>query len=352
MEADLTVTGDLMAVHGEFELRGWSDGLPFIPPTVEAVTRMLGEWDGEESIGAVPPSHTPATLRLLATNAVMAGCEEAAFPVLVAIFEALLDPEFNLTAVQTTTHPVAPLAIVHGPVAAQLGLNGGPGEFGPGNRGNATIGRAVRLALINIGGARPGTGDKSTHGSPAKYTFCIAENVEASPWGPFHTSVGFAADESAVTVVGCEAPQNVQDHESVSAVRHLDLMADSMKRLGHNGWAISGGDPIVVVLSPEAALLLAAESWSRHDVQYYLFHRACRPVRDLERAGLWEKRDWPVWMNALAADRDALVPPTRRPDEILVLVAGGPGKHSAVLPGFGASNAVSRAVRSDAKRAS
>jgi hypothetical protein len=346
MEADLTVTGDLMAVQGEFELRGWADGLPIIPPTVEAVARMLGEWDGEASLGAMPPTHVPATLRTLAANAVMAGCEEAAFPVLVAIFEALLDPAFNLAAVQTTTHPVAPLAIVHGPVAAQLGLNGGPGEFGPGNRGNATIGRAVRLALMNIGGARPGTGDKSTHGSPAKYTFCIAENVAASPWSPFHTSVGFAAEENAVTVVGCEAPQNVQDHESVLASRHLDLLADSMQRLGHNGWAISGGNPIVVVLSPEAVGLLAAESWSRHDVQYYLFHRACRPVRDLERAGLWEQRDWPVWMNALAQDRDALVPPTRRPDEILVLVAGGPGKHSAVLPGFGASHAVSRPVRS------
>jgi hypothetical protein len=344
MEPDLTITGDLADVLDEYALRGWSDGLPFIPPTVDAVQRMLGARDGGASLGDVPPGQAPATLRSLAANAVMAGCEDAAFPVLVAIFEALLEPEFNLGGVQTTTHPVAPLAIVHGPIARQLGLNGGPGEFGPGNRGNATIGRAVRLALLNIGGGRPGTGDRSTHGSPAKYSFCITENVAASPWGEFHTSVGYTEDESAVTVVGCEAPQNVQDHESTTAARHLDLLADSMKRLGHNGWAISGGDPIVVVLSPEAALLMGNEAWSRRDVQYYLYHRACRPVRDLEASGLWEQRDWPVWMNALARDADALVPPTRRPDEILVLVAGGDGKHSVVLPGFGASSAVTRAV--------
>ncbi len=341
--------GDLATVQDAFEVRGWTDGLPFIPPTTDAVAQMLGEWHETDSLGDAPPSYAPVTLRSLAANAVMAGCDPAAFPVLVAIFEALLDPAFNLGGVQTTTHPVAPLAIVHGPIVGQLGLNGGTGEFGPGNRGNATIGRAVRLALMNIGGGRPGEGDRSTHGSPAKYTFCIAENLEASPWPPFHQSVGLSADQSAVTVVGCEAPHNVQDHESTLGARHLNIVADSMRVLGHNGWALSGGNPIVVVLPPEAAALLAGEGWSRLDVQYFLYHRACRPVRELEAGGLWQQRDWPIWMNALALDRDALVPPTRRPDEIIVLVAGGPGKHSVVLPGFGASQAVTKPVRQAAE---
>src|SRR3981081_1348854 len=156
------VAGDLDAIFAFARQKGWGDGLPLVPPTEAKVTAMLGGRDPERSLGAVPPGYGEATLEVLAAHAVMAGSDPAAFPVLLAAVEALLQPAFNLAGVQATTHPVAPLLVVHGPIAAELGIHGGSGVLGPGFAANATLGRALRLVLMNVGGARPGAGDLST----------------------------------------------------------------------------------------------------------------------------------------------------------------------------------------------
>jgi hypothetical protein len=267
--------------------------------------------------------------------------------VVVAAVAAMLEPRFNLFGIQATTHPVAPLLIVNGPVAEHARLNRGAGVLGPGARANATIGRAVRLILMNVGGGRPGEGDRSTHGGPAKFSYCLAENVEESPWPELHTGRGLSAEESAVTVFGGEAPHNVNDHESESPERLLGIVVDVMRSLGHNNWYLAqdGLNDIVVVFGPEHARLLGDAAWSRDDVQSFLFEHARRSVADLRRGGMWEMRDWPDWMNALADGAGGEVPVVRRADDILVVVAGGAGKHSLVIPGFGASQAVTRSMQ-------
>jgi hypothetical protein len=281
---------------------------------------------------------------VLAANAVMAGCGPAAFPVLVAAVEAMLEPRFNLAGVQTTTHPVAPLLVVHGPIASEIGLHSGSGVLGPGFAANATLGRAIRLVLMNVGLARPGQSDLSTHGGPAKFSYCMTENMSESPWPEYHTSVGLAAAESAVTVIGLEAPHNVQDHQSTTGVRFANILADAMRQLGHNSWSISRGNDFAVILGPEHAQLLAQDGWTRDDLQRYLYHRSSRRVAEVMEAGNWAGREWPVWMDALVQNPENQVPAVRRPEEIRVFVTGGPGKHSAVVPGFGGTATVTRRI--------
>lgn len=318
------------------------DGLPLIPPTEERVAAMLGDRDGNAAVGEMPPRNWRANLGNLAVNAVMAGCRPEHFTVVVAAVRAMLSPDFDLGAVQATTHPAAPLVVVHGPIAQRLGVNGGSGVLGPGFHANAVIGRALRLILINVGGARPGEADTSTQGGPAKFTYCMAENVEQSPWPEFHTTRGFAAGESAVTVYAGEAPHNVNDHESTAPERNLGIVADVMRGLGQNSWYLAqdGYNDIVVVLGPEHARLAAGAGMSRADVQEFLFGKARRTVAELAGGGMWGMRDWLPWMEELASDPAATLAPVRRAEDILVLVAGGPGKHSSVIPGYGASRSV------------
>jgi hypothetical protein len=332
--------GDVDDVVRFMEARGWDDGLPIVPPTDTKVEAMLGRFPASDTMGAVPPGYGLATNEILAANAVMAGCTPPMFPVVRAAIEAMLQPKFNLAGIQATTHPVAPLLVVHGPIAAEIGINSGSGVLGPGFRANSTIGRAIRLILMNVGHARPGAGDMATQGSPAKFSFCIAENTEASPWPGYHTTRGFGQNDNAVTVLGGEAPHNVHDHQSSTGVRYLNIVADVMKAQGHVSWIMSFGNDFGVVLGPEFANMLAGDGWSRHDVQMYLYHRSCRPARDIEWGPNWVGRDWPVWMEGLADDRDCLVPPVRHPDDICVLVAGGAGKQSSLIPAFGNTAAV------------
>ncbi len=334
----------LEAVEAYFLERGWTDGLPIVPPTPERVEAMLGGIDAEPDtvLGKIPPLWGEATVEKVAINAVMAGCRPAAMPVLVAALEAMLDPAFNLYGVQATTHPVAPLLLVSGPAARRLGMHAGAGVFGPGNPANATLGRAVRLCLWNLGGARPGAGDMATQGSPAKYTYAIAEREDASPWPPLHASLGFPAEESVVTVFGGEAPHNVNDHVSQRAANLLAVVADTAATLGSNvGWYLVQSQ-LLVVFGPEHAATIAADGLSRTDVQRYLYEHARLPLRRRRLGGMWGIHDWPRWMET-AAD-DALLPIVPGPEDILVMVAGGPGKHSSVLPNCCFSRAVSRVV--------
>ncbi|HEV8672870.1 MAG TPA: hypothetical protein VGX21_02385 [Methylomirabilota bacterium] len=334
----------LEAVETYFLEQDWTDGLPIVPPTPPRVEAMLAGIDAEPElvVGKIPPLWGEATVEKVAINAVMAGCRPAALPVLVAALEAMLDPTFNLYGIQATTHPVAPLVIVNGPAGARLGMHAGSGLFGPGNPANATLGRAVRLSLWNLGGARPGAGDMATQGSPAKYSYAIAEREDANPWAPLHVSRGFGADESVVTVFGGEGPHNVNDHVSQRAPNLLAVVADTAVTLGSNvGWYLTQSQ-LLVVFGPEHAATIAADGFSRADVQRYLYEHARLRLGTRKLGGMWGLQDWPAWMACV--DDAALLPTVSSPDDILVMVAGGPGKHSAVVPNCCFSRAVSRAV--------
>lgn len=339
------VEDTLEAINAHYLDQRWSDGLPIVPPTEERVLAMLGgvREDPERSVGLVPPLWRDATVEKIAINAVMAGCEPAHLPVVVAAIEALCDPAFNLYSIQATTHPVAPLLIVNGPVVRRLGLNCGAGVFGPGWRANATIGRAVRLILMNVGGAWPGEGDMATQGQPGKYSYCIAENEAASPWEPLHVERGFDAAESVVTVFGGEAPHNVNDHVSRTAGALLGVIGHTMTALGSNAKWVLRDSSYVVALGPEHAATIAADGFTKADVRRVLYETARLPLRDLQRGGMWQMHDWPRWMAAVE-DAEARLPMVEAPEALLVMVTGGPGKHSAIIPNFSIGQTVSRRV--------
>ncbi|MGH3757497.1 hypothetical protein [Actinophytocola sp.] len=320
---------------------GWGDGLPIVPSTPERMSQFLAAvgdivFDEERHM---LPGGGEVTLERLAANAIMAGCRAEYFPVLVLAVKCMLRKQFNLLSVQTTTHPVAPLLVVHGPVAQDLGMNSGAGMFGPGNRANATIGRAVRLVLMNVGGAYPGARDKATQGQPSKYSFCIAENTTESPWPPYCVDeFGADTDASAVTVVAAENPQNVSEHVSTDAEGVLLTIADAATKLGSNHPYLMGAE-VFVVLSPEHAQTVAGGGFSRKDVQMYLYENARIELARLKLLNLWGLHVWPPWLAGQQRDT-AMMPVVSAPEMFKVLVGGGSGKHSCVLPGFGVSNAV------------
>ena len=323
-----------------FEAKGWGDGLPLVAPTRERVDAMLEATtadpppDADEVVATLEPRRGEATRRAIAVNAVLAGCKPGVLPVLVSAVRALAHPELNLRGVNATTHPVAPLLVVHGAAVGELGFNAGLGTFGPGTRANATVGRAIRLILMHVAGARPGDGDASTQAQPSKYTYCIAENEAASPWESYPRSRGVAAP-SAVTVHCGENPHNFHDMESDAPGAILDKAASVMATLGSNNAPVSAAE-FFVVLGPEHAATIAAAGWTRRDVQSYLYERARLPARVLR--GAFEVVQLRPWLEAL--DDDAPMPLTDHPDNVRVLVAGGPGKHSCVIPSWGMTRSV------------
>jgi hypothetical protein len=337
------VDDDLDRFQTEAVERGWSDGLPVIPPTPERVERMLSGTDRDPAVSlmAMAPSFGECTIEKVAIAAVMAGCLPEYMPVLVAIVEAAARPQFNMLAIQTTTHPCGIMAIVNGPIARAVGLNGSSGALGPGYRANSTIGRAVRLVQQNIGGAVPGRTDLATQGSPLKFGLCFAENAEASPWEPYHVSKGYAAEESVVTIQAAEAPNAVKDHMSRSARQLLMTLQQSMAIIG-KGNAFQRNLECTVGLGPEHAAMLHAEGMTRADLQTYLYERARIPYRAWALGGGADDNLGPKWTRW--ADEDAYIPMSSSPDRIHVYVVGGPGKHSVWSSGSGASQIVSQRV--------
>jgi len=332
-----TVRGAIDTIEQYFD-NGWTDGLPIVPPTEELVDSMIAASGREplEVVGIVPPRNGVATIEAIATNAVMAGCRPAYMPVVVTAMEALLDERFDIRGLQATSDPAAPLVIVSGPVVQQVGMNHGIGLFGHGSRANATIGRAVRLVLVNIGGGHPDSGDKSTLGSPSKYSYCIGVDVD-SPWTPVHTEFGFAPEDSCVTVYAADAPRGNNPAGSGSMEFALWILADSMSNLNPN---IIHGGHAVVVLSPLIAHRLSEEGWSKEEVRYYLYERARVPLERVQRYNQrrygrnQEAGDpyyWPRWLDV--EEPGVMVPVVRSPDNILVLVAGDPARsRSAYCP--------------------
>jgi len=343
ISAGLTPDIDLRDTSAEtlldlFSERGWGDGLPLVAPTEERVAAMLEagckEEDADEIIATLPPRLGHATRRLLAVNAVLAGCAPGLLPVLVSAIRALSAPEINLRGINATTHPVAPLVIVHGAAVDELGFNAGLGTFGPGNRSNATLGRAIRLSLLHIAGARPGDGDASTQGQPSKYSYCIGENSAQSPWESYPRSQGVSAT-SAVTIHCGENPHNFHDMESDQPGPILDKGASVMTTLGSNNAPVSSAE-FFVVLGPEHAATIAKAGWSRRDVQSYLFERARLPAAVFQEA--FDITQYRPWHAALAGSD--LMPITDHPDNFRVLVAGGAGKHSCIIPSWGMTKSV------------
>jgi hypothetical protein len=295
--------------------------------------------DPDEALAVLQPRRGIVTRRAVAVNAVLAGCAPEVLPVVLTAVRALCRPEVNLRGVNATTHPVAPLVIVHGEIVERAGFNAGAGAFGPGNRANATTGRAVRLVLLHLAGARPGSGDAATQGQPSKYTYCVAENEAESPWEGYARSRGVDAP-SAVTVHCGENPHNVHDQEGAGDPRLiLGKVASAMTSLAANHAPISQGEWFLA-LGPEHACSLADAGLERSDVASYLFDHARLPAGTFRRH--FGELAWAEWMK-LSADDHAL-PMTAHPDNIRVLVVGGPGKHSSVIPSWGMTRSATLAV--------
>jgi hypothetical protein len=340
-----TYEAELVDIDGDYvdflEDRGMGDGLPVVAPTPERVEEMLthAAGDPDEVLFTLQPRAGIVTRRVVAINAVMAGCRPDVFPVVLTALRALAQPEVNIRGVNATTHIVAPMILVHGEIARTAGFHGGVGCFGPGNRANATVGRAVRLVMLHVAGAKPGFGDAATHGQPAKYTFCAAENIDESPWESYARSRGVDAP-SAVTVHCGEGPHNVHDAEAAGdPALILDKIASAMTSLGMNNAPISQAE-FFIILGPEHAASLANALLTRKDISSYLFDHARLPHHVFKRH--FEERAWAQWMKIVSDDH--LLPMTAEPDNIRVVVAGGPGKHSLVVPSWGMTRSVTLPV--------
>ena len=340
--AEVTVDGDLEAFNRYLLEHHWSDGLPAIPPTRERVERMLKctTRKPDEVVGAVAPAFGVATVERIAINAVMAGCYPEYLPVLIAATEAISDPRFNLRGIQATTNPAAVFMIVNGPIAKQLGINSGGNCLGPGAWANATLGRAMRLIQQNIGGAQPGDMDKATQGQPGKYTFCCAENEDASPWAPLHVERGFKKEQSTVTTVGALGTWNMNTHAK-DANDFLRIVADTMTFPASSDF-VYAGEPWLI-LSPEHAEILHRDGLSKADVKRGLWERArlsCQRLsaKDFGRTQSGRKAE----LGEIT--RDTVLPISVKSDDIGILVAGGTGTHSVYIPMSGHVRSVTKEI--------
>jgi len=321
-----------MEVSRLFDLRGWTDGLPIVAPTTGRVEEMLdyAPLSRDSIIGELEPLKGQATVEKLAINAVMAGCRPDYFPILIAAVEAISEPEFNLRGVQTTDENVTPLILVNGPIARQIGMNDGFGCLGPGWRPNATIGRALRLIMQNIGGGWPSVVAFAGLGQPGRYTLCFSENELQSPWQPFHVDASFSSNQNVVTVLRAESVINVTGGlEEVASVMGSAASAFS--------W-LHGGI-VTVVISPATAVALERDGITKEEARQWL-HANGRISSD-ELKTLWifknvgKAKEWPAW--ALSAIEKGNVPPVKNPDKIALVVAGGdiPIAQQAYFPTWG-----------------
>lgn len=314
-----------------FYQRGWTDGLPIVAPTVYRVQEMLraAPLAGSESIGEMEPMNGLASVEKLAANAVMAGCRPEYFPVVLAATRALLDPAFNLRGVQTTDENVTPLLIVSGPLAEALDINAGLGVLGPGWQANATIGRALRLIMNNIGGGWAGVVSLAGVGQPARYTLCLGERSHP-PWPALHVEAGLAGTQSAVTLMRAECAINITGD--------LDDIADVMGS-AVSAFSLLHGGRVAVLLAPHVAARLAGEGWSKADVAQYLFDHGRVAPEQWRR--LWVRREIvpsygaPEWVKR--AEAAGSIPVVESPDHIVVFVAGGdaPIPQHAYFPTWG-----------------
>jgi hypothetical protein len=308
---------------------GWTDGLPVVPPTEASVAAMLAGAGlrGHEVLGEIPGRNTVVTADKVAINAVMAGCRPEYAPVVVAALRALCRPEFAYHGPASSTGGSAMVLIVNGPIARRLEINSGNNALGQGHRANATIGRAVRLSMMNVMNTRPGLLDRATLGNPGKYSFCFAESELDHPWAPLHTTRGFRPEDSAVTVYASNSLYQVYNQLAATPEPLLLCIADALGNLGSPN--LKGFNESLVILAGEHAEILKSSGWSRHDVQQFLIEHSRRHPADLKRAarlpGAITETDETTWRYVFEA-----------PQDILLVCAGGrAGSWSACLPGWG-----------------
>lgn len=312
-----------------------TDGLPIIPPTTERVAQMLEYTNlhSEDSLGVFAPKRSNTTVEKIAINAVMAGCQPEYFPVVLTAVKALLRTEFNLNAIQCTTNPATPLIVVNGPIAKELKINSSSNVFGQGSKANMTIGRAVRLCMLNIGGAQPGTLDRATHGQPGKISFCIAENEDESPWESYSIENGYDKETNTVSVFGVAGTHNILDETSTNAQNLLLMIAGTMTGLGSNNITIGG--EVLIVLSPEHAKLISDSNFTKTDIQKFLYDNARIPLGafpvETKESLLLKRR--PKWFTNVPDYYQVSI--VDRMEDIKIIVAGSHGPHSVFLPSFG-----------------
>jgi hypothetical protein len=327
---------DAISVEACYE-RGWTDGLPVVPPTRAAVDAMLGEAEPSQVVAVLEPAGGVATLEKVAANAVMAGCLPEHLPVVVAAVRAAADPAFGLDRLLTTASSQAPMLLVGGPAAAAAGVDGGAEALGSTVRGNAAIGRALTLVLRNVGGLSPGGEPHATIGQAGARGLCFAENVELSPWPPCHEDWGGAPGRSCATVYAADAPLSIVDMGRTEPELVLRTIVESIAIPGtYNAFF---REELWLVLSPQHAMTFADAGWSRADVAAAIHAGAAPAAASLRNRGLHGYVDGVLPERSLAslADDDP-VALTASPDAVRVVVAGGPfGGYSAFLPGEGVS---------------
>ncbi len=328
-DIELYVEPDAEKVSYEFYKKKHTDGLPIIPPTEGRVRKFI-EFSGlnkDDLVAVLPPRFGRATIQKIAVNSVMAGCISQFMPVIQHSIKAISHEKFNLPGVNATTHPVSICTILNGPIGAEIGINSGTGCLGPGYMANATIGRAIRLCLINIAGAVTGIGDHASMGSPSKYSFCFGEAENENPWDPLHTERGFKVDDSTVTMIALDSPHNVNDHRSKTAEDLIDTIIHTASVAGCNNSHVPG--EILVIMSPEHAKTISGDGWSREDVKEYFHENALVPVELGDRGGRKLDKKW---------IKNGNVSITRKPEDVVLVVAGGPGRHTMICHGFGTSS--------------
>ena len=310
---------------------GWTDGLPIIPATPESVQRFVAASGraADEAIGLLPPRKGRATVEAIAVNAVMAGCRPEYMPVIIAAVEGMLDPSYPLEFMQVTTNPMTPFLLVNGPARKKLDINCGTGCLGPGWRANATIGRAVRLIMNNIGGALPGVYSKVSFGSPLRYSYICGENEEENPWTPFHVDRGFQRGESTVTVFKASNFCNISGGEGVGPREILRQIATNMPPM------YGGGDGVLLLLGVNHARSLHEAGLAKRDIRQQLWEMARLPASHFAGSFAATERA------AGRGDADT-VWRARGPEEIYLAVAGGPGPQDVYI---GAGMPQTRVIR-------
>lgn len=341
-DASILEIGDFWEWYELALARGWTDGLVVAPPTVEKVEKIIDHLGRKptECVGVVGPKDGLATIEQIAINCAMAGCAPEHAPVVLAALEAMLEPEFNLPGVQSTTNPCAPLVIVSGPIVKELGFNAKEGSFGGGSRANACVGRAVRLILWNIGGGIPGESDMASQGQPAKYLFCAAENAEQSPWQPLHVERGLKPEDSAVTVFACQSPAPLR--VLGNAERILRLIASSIPTPGVNMFHTAG--QFLLSFGAKPAQELARAGYTKADVKEWVWQNARYEVGWLKASGiLAEEAHMRYWghgeenpPDVTILSDDVKLPMVHGPDMIHVAVIGGDSQWwMGFSPGWG-----------------
>ena len=327
---------------------GWTDGLPVVPPTADRVAEFIehGGRPADEIVGELPERRREISVEKIAANAVMAGCLPEYMPVVLAAAEAMLDPKFNLVGPSSSLGGSGIMVVVNGPITRELDINARNNLFGPGNRANATIGRAVRLILMNACAAIPGLFDRSILGHPGKYSYCIAEAENETHWLPLHAERGFERAQSAVTVFACESPRQVRASGGPETM--LNTVADVASALGTSLSTVgSTDDRSAVVRQGELAVVISGESyvwdgWSKQDIRSALQPKVRRTLADIKRAG-------EVSGDVTPEDEGRWLPLIATPDDILVIFAGGEERTMcAVIPSWGpkvSSTSVTKAVR-------